>query len=65
MKQFGTPSGGLSSSKAFMFSVVLLVVATLLFATSMFVFVRDAAHDAKYLEYAGELRVLTHQVSTS
>ncbi|RZV55091.1 MAG: chemotaxis protein [Pseudomonadales bacterium] len=65
MKQFGSQKAGLGSSKVFLFSVVLLVVATLGFVASMFTFVRDAAHDAKYLEYAGELRVLTHQISTS
>lgn len=53
------------SPKVFTFSVFLLLSATICFVISVFVFLRDADRDAKYLELAGDLRVLLHQVSTS
>ena len=65
MSQLGSRTSDLSASKSFLSSVALLALAAILFSASMFIFVRDASHDAKYLEYVGELRVLTHQISTS
>jgi twitching motility protein PilJ len=65
MSQLGSRTSDLSASKSFLSSVALLALAAILFSASIFIFVRDASHDAKYLEYVGELRVLTHQISTS
>ena len=65
MSQLGSRTSDLSTSKSFLSSVALLALAAILFSASIFIFVRDASHDAKYLEYVGELRVLTHQISTS
>ena len=65
MSQLGSHTSDLSTSKSFLSSVALLALAAILFSASIFIFVRDASHDAKYLEYVGELRVLMHQISTS
>ncbi len=54
-----------NSRKLFTVSIALLVCATLLFIFSTFIFLRDADRDAKYLELAGDMRVLLHQISTS
>lgn len=53
------------SRTAFTFSIGLLLCATILFMVSTFIFLRDADRDAKYLELAGDMRVLLHQISTS
>ena len=65
MKKYALVTSGFSSSKAFTVSIGLLVLATLFFATSMFIVLRDAGNDAKYLEYTGDLRLFAHQISTS
>ena len=65
MKTMGFSGSGVSSSRAFTLSVGLLVLATLCFCASMFMFLRDASHDSKYLQTAGDLRVFAHQISTS
>ncbi len=65
MKTMGFSGGSVSSSRAFTFSVALLIIATLCFCASMFMFLRDANHDSKYLQIAGDLRVFAHQISTS
>lgn len=65
MKRFGGGTGSSSSGKAFTLSIGLLICATIVFIASTFMFLRDAGRDAKYLEYAGDLRVLSHQISTS
>lgn len=65
MRVLGLSSEGVSSSRAFTLSVGLLIVATLCFCASLFMFLRDASHDSKYLQLAGDLRVFAHQISTS
>jgi twitching motility protein PilJ len=65
MKKPNAKHNGFKSKKMFTYTTLLLVTVTLVFIWSTFLFLRDAERDAKYLELTGDLRVFTHQISTS
>lgn len=65
MKKWITNSGAFKSKHVFTGSAVVLAIATLFFAWSTFVFLRNAERDAKYLEQTSDMRIYSHQISTS
>lgn len=58
-------SNSLFSNKLMATLIILGALAAAFFVFNVFILLRDAGRDAKYLELAGDLRVLSHQVSTS
>ncbi len=57
--------GNTISNTAITLSIALLVLASIAFIASMYQFFKDSNQDATYLEYTGDLRVFSHQISTS
>jgi len=55
----------LPSNKAINFFIILLVLGLLGAGINAWIVLRDAGHDARYLELTGELRVLSQTISTS
>ncbi len=55
----------LPNNRAVTFLVVLLIGAIAAFITTAYMVIRDANYDARYLELAGDLRVMMQEVSTA
>jgi twitching motility protein PilJ len=56
------PSGG--SNRNVVLLTAVLAVCALLFAVNIFMVLRNAGHDAKYLALTGDLRLLSQQIQT-
>lgn len=60
-----TGAARLPTNRAISFFLFLMVAGIIGAGFNAYIVLRDAGHDARYLELAGELRVLAQQVSTS
>ncbi|MCR8922144.1 methyl-accepting chemotaxis protein [Dasania sp. GY-MA-18] len=55
----------LSTNRTILFFIVLLAAGLVGAIINAYIVLRDAGHDAQYLELTGELRILSQQIATS
>ena len=55
----------LSTNRTILFFIVLLAAGLVGAVINAYIVLRDAGHDAQYLEMTGELRILSQQIATS